>query len=127
LSSSRRKWRRTCARPSLRFVPVRLILEAPPETTEDLVREVAQGGVMVVAGGSPAVVVRPRSRRLGEHRERPPVAGVTEALVAHAPRIDEAAAARGARDRRRPGEGAQALRACEPAGIITHLGEHPGG
>jgi hypothetical protein len=100
-------------------------LQAPPEAAEELVREIAQGGVVVVSGRSATVVVRSGAGGLGEHREGTPVACVAETLVADLAGLDVVRAAGGAGDWRGAGKRAQACRRVEPGGIVADLGQDP--
>ncbi len=85
--------------PGALVVPRLVVGQAPPQASEEFIREVAQGGVVVVAGGSASVVVGAGAGGFGEHRERPPVAGVSETFVADFAGLDVVGAARCDRDR----------------------------
>ena len=76
---------------------------------------------MAVASGAPTVVVSSSAGRLGDRGERPPVAGVGEALVLHVPGPNALGSARGAGDGSGPGEGTETAGGREPGGVITDL------
>src|SRR3954463_6842841 len=113
-------------RPGGRLVIAEGVAEAVPEFAEQLVGEVAQGGVVGVAGGAASVVVSPGAGRFGQRGEGPPVAGIAEAAVADASGADDAAAAGGPGDRSGPGEAADAADVVEAVRVVAELAQHAG-
>lgn len=95
------------------LIPGLVVGQAPPQASDELVGEVAQCGVVVIAGRSPFVVIGSCSGGLGERRECLPVAGVTETLVADLASFHVVRATRGDGDRCGACERAKARRVIE--------------
>jgi hypothetical protein len=94
------------SRPGGMFVPRLVVDHAPPQAADELVREVAEGGVVVGAGGSSSVVVGLGLRVIGLRRRRP-------------------TSGRCRRARRGAGESSKPVRAGEPARGVADLTQHP--
>jgi hypothetical protein len=108
-------------------VPELVVCQAPPQAAEELVGQVPQRGVVMIASRAATVVVFARARGFGEHRECPPVTRVAEAFVADLAGLDVARASGRDRHRRGAGERAQTVRIGESCRVITALAENTGG
>ena len=81
---------------------------------------------MVVSDGSAAVVVCTGADGFGDGDERPPMAGVAEALVTDFAGFDVTRSAGGAGDRRGAGERAESGGAGEPGRVVADLRQDAG-
>ena len=104
-------------------VPWIIIGQAPLQAHKELVGKVAEGGVVVVAAGPASIVAGTDTDGVGEHRERAPVAGVSESLVAGRTCFDVVRAPR--RDRGRSGSriGAQVTRFGQSCSVVADFTE----
>ena len=107
-------------------IPGFAMLQAPPQSSEKLVGEVAQRRIVVVSGGPAFVVVCAGADRFGERYERPPMTGVTESLVADLAGFDVVRAPRSPGDRRGTRKGPESGSGGEPCWIIADFGEDSG-